>query len=188
MESLEQEKYYFLGKKTLFIFLMRRTGLGIFFWLLALIVLISKSALSSSDIIIKLSSGINWVMALLFGAGLVILAGGVGVAFSEYNTSRIMFDDVGFHVVRGIFSKHEIVIPYRRIQSVETEQSLFYRTIGLGHVIIVTTTSLEEPSEIKTERNEEVISVMDYPLAKLIEKTLISRAEIERMEIGGIRK
>ena len=102
----------------------------------------------------------------------------------EYSTSRVMMNNSSVHIVRGILSKKEVSIPYRRIQSVEIKQSFLYRILGVGRVVISTTTDLEQPtSENDSEMNDEVIRAMDYPLARLVEKTLTDRAEVERMEV-----
>ncbi len=108
---------------------------------------------------------------------------GIITALLEYYTNTFMIDGFSFHVVRGILSKEETSIPYRRIQAVEIKQGPIYRILGVGHVVISTTTDLESPSSQRQENDDQIIDVIDYSLASLIEKTLTDRAEIERMQI-----
>jgi uncharacterized membrane protein YdbT with pleckstrin-like domain len=196
MEDIQQQLYYHLGRKTFWILVVQRIGLALLFFIISLIVIGLKGLLVgnnfviglqeffvSNNIIVDFGSIISWVFIAFILLGILTLAIGIIIGFLQYNTSRVMFDNTSFHIVRGILNKEEFAIPYRRIQSVEIKQSLIYRIVGVGHLVISTTTDLEEPNQTENETDEEVIPTIDYPLAKMVEKTLTDRAEIERVEI-----
>ncbi|MBI1838802.1 MAG: PH domain-containing protein, partial [Candidatus Colwellbacteria bacterium] len=79
--------------------------------------------------------------------------------------------------------KEEVAIPYRRIHSVGIKQSLLHRLLGVGRVVISTTTDIDEPSETENEANDEVVPLMDYSFASAIANKLTGRAEVERMQL-----
>lgn len=182
MEDIQQQAYIPLGRKTFWIFVVQRIGPALLFFIIALTVIVLKGFFASNNIVAKFGSIINWSAIIFFLLGILILAVGIIIGLLQYNVSKVMFDNASFHIVRGIISKVETVIPYRRIQSVEIKQSLVYRIAGVGHVVIATTTDLEQPNQMESEADEEVIPTIDYPLAKIVEKTLTDRAEIERVE------
>jgi uncharacterized membrane protein YdbT with pleckstrin-like domain len=183
MENASQQVYVSLGRRTFWIFVIQRAGLAPLFFILAAVV----PVLMSYGNIAQFEYISNW-LALGFSIfGILILVIGIIIGLLQYSVSKVMLDDSSFHIVRGILSKEETVIPYRRIQGVEIKQSLFYRIVGVGHISIATTTDLEQPNQTENEANEEVISTIDYSLAKIIEKTLIDRAEIERVENVAIK-
>lgn len=153
------------------------------FVILGIIAVILKGLLlGGGNISPTFAAASNWVIILIFLVAVLILALGVLLALLQYRTSRIMFDEDSFHIVKGAVGKDEVDIPYRRIQSVEIKQPLIYRMVGVGHIDIATTTDLERPNQMQGEINEEVIPVIDYPLAEMVEKTLTDRAEVERFE------
>jgi len=183
MKDIQQKTSYRLGSRTLFFFIIQRAIAGIIILVMALIMAELKGILLGSDVIASFALIINWVILFLLSIGLLTLVLSVIIARLQYGISTIMIDDASLHIIQGILSKEELAIPYRRIQSVEIKQSFLYRLLGVAHMAIATTTSLEQPSQIKSESNEEVIPTIDYQLALAIEKILTGQAEVERMEV-----
>jgi uncharacterized membrane protein YdbT with pleckstrin-like domain len=182
MENIQQQFYYPLGRKTFWIFIMQGTGPAFLFFIPAIIIIALRELLTSNNLVIELGLIMNLAVAISFILGILIFVFGIIIGLLQYNVSKVMLDNASFHIVRGALSKEEVMIPYRRIQSVEIKQSLFYRIMGVGHVVISTTTDLEGPGQVESESDEEVIPTIDYSLAKIVEKTLTDRAEIERVE------
>lgn len=180
---MQQKTSYHLGAKTFFFLVLQRAVNGIIILLAALVIIGLKGILLSNIIIANFTSVINWAVISLLSVGLLMLVSSLIIARLQYSVSTIMVDDVSLHISRGVFGREELAIPYRRIQSVEIKQTFLYRVLGLARVIIATTTSLEQPSQIKSEANEEVIPIIDYQLALGIEKILVDEAQVERMKI-----
>jgi uncharacterized membrane protein YdbT with pleckstrin-like domain len=183
MINMQKGEYYSLGPKTFLFLSIQRTMAAAIFFIVALIIMGLKGFVLKNNTIDFLPSIINWIIVILFLLGFLMLAIGLIITRIQYKTSGVMIDDYSFHIVRGILSRKETSIPYRRIQSVEIKQSLLYRILNIAYVSIATTTSLEEPSQIENDLNEEVIPNIDYSLAMAIEDTLTREAEIENIEI-----
>jgi uncharacterized membrane protein YdbT with pleckstrin-like domain len=181
MTNLQDGYYYSLGRKTFIFFILQNSAAAIGFLSLALLLWIMSAAVGS-----RLGS-IGDLMTiggtLLFALAIIaeIIAG--IAARLKYTTSRVMLDNSALHVTKGILSKNEVAIPYRRLQSIAIKQSFLYRLVGIGHVVITTTTDLEQPGEIENEADDEVVPLMDYDLATAVANQLTKRAEIERMQM-----
>ncbi len=180
MDTLEPGRYYQLGSKTFWLILLERTLPAFVLMILSFgILLFPEGEIFAGYLQIAGSFAIY-----VFLLAILILLASIAIAFLEYKTSRVMMDNHTFHIVRGILSKHEISIPYRRVQSVEIKQSFLFRILGLARIVISTTTDFDQVTHVvNDEFNDEVIRTLDYTLASLIEKTLTSRAEVERIEI-----
>lgn len=180
METVELGRYYQLGPKTFWFFVVKRFFPPLLFIVIAPVFLLLKG----NDLFINFSQVFNILAIVLFIAGILFLIASVFIALLEYKTSRVMMDDSTFHIVRGVLSKEEVSIPYRRVQSVEIRQPILFRVFGLGRVVISTTTDFDQPnSGNKGDDNDEVIRTIDYSLARMLESKLTNRAEVERIEI-----
>lgn len=180
MDTLEPGRYYQLGNKTYWLILFEKTLPVVVLFILGFAI----PFFPENKLFNIFPNIINSISIYIFLLAIVMLVVSIAIAFIEYETSRVMMDNATVHIVRGILSKHEISIPYRRIQSVEIKQSLLFRLLGVGRVVISTTTDIDQDSSsFDNNYNDEVIRTMDYPLACLVEKTLTNRAEIERIEI-----
>lgn len=169
-----------MGQRSFWLSITKRVGPSLLLVVLAVVLIIARKGEAFTGYFQVFDA----VIILLLAGGIFFLIIAVIVSLLEYNTSSVMMDDSSFHIVRGVLSKQEVSLPYRRIQSVEIKQSIIYRIFGIAHVVISTTTDLEQPTSQKDdESSDEVIQAMDYELARLIEKTLTDRAEIERMEV-----
>ena len=94
-----------------------------------------------------------------------------------------MLDESALRIISGLLNRKEIAIPFRRVQTVEIHQSPVQRLIGVGHVVIATTTDLDTPNEVESTADEEIIPLMDYDLARAVANQLTKRAEVETMRI-----
>lgn len=183
MEIIKQKEYYRLGSRTFLLLILQRIIVAIVIFISAFVVWGLKEAIPDIGGVANIAAIVNGVIIFLFLVGFLVLILGIVLASLQYKVSGIMLDEVSFHIVRGMFGKEEVAIPYRRIQGVEIKQSLIYRIFGVAHVAIPTTTSLEQPGQTKNEANEEIIPLIDHRLALDIEKVLTEQAEVEQMEV-----
>lgn len=179
MDSIEQKKYYRLGSNTLSLFVIQDVSLSFIFFIMAIGLVFFKDYFSGADFLPIIDS----VTSACFLLWVISLAIGGFVAIIQYKTCSIMMDDSSFHLVRGILSKEEVAIPYRWIQSVEIEQSLFLRIMGVARVIVTTINSLEQPDQQKDKMSDKIVSLMDHQLAKLVAGELAGKAEVEKMQM-----
>jgi uncharacterized membrane protein YdbT with pleckstrin-like domain len=182
--EIENGKYYDLGKKTYMLFIIQQTSFAIILFIVAIVMEILNMTIGSGFVVGQSIGGIiNFgVLATVF-IGLFVGLGGFSVARLKYKAAKIMLDESAIRIVSGLLNRKEVAIPFRRIQTVEIKQSPIQRFIGVGHVVISTTTDLETPSEVETEINEEVIPLMDYDLARAVANQLTAKAEVETMKI-----
>ncbi len=182
--EIENGKYYDLGKKTYTLFIIQQTSFAIILFLAAIVMGILNIAIGSGFIAGQSIGGILnlSILATVF-IGLLVGSAGFGIARLKYKVAKIMLDESAIKITSGLFSTKEVAIPFRRIQTVEIKQSPMQRFIGVGHVVVATTTDLETPSEVETEINEEVIPLMDYDLARAVANQLTTRTEVETMKI-----
>ncbi|MCL5733739.1 MAG: PH domain-containing protein [Patescibacteria group bacterium] len=185
--DIKSGQYYSLGKRVFWMFALQQSVIAIALIIVDVFLIVVRQTILSHA---QYFTGINLNnLSYLIIIALLIVAAflesiGIIIAKLKYGISKIMTDDSSLRIVRGILSKEEIEIPYRRIQSVSIKQSLLYRLLGIGHVAISTTTDLEQPSSnIENESGDEVIPIMEYELAQAIADTLTNKAEIEKMQI-----
>lgn len=177
--DIEQKKYYQLGGKTLSFFMIQYTASSFIFLVIGLGLLFSQNYFIDPNFL-TMTNYIAWGCFILWAAWLAV---GAFIATMKYKTCSIMLDESSLHLVRGILSREEVAIPYRRIQSVDIKQSFSSRFFGVAHVLVATTTDLDQPNQTGNENNDEIVSMMDYPFAMLVQKELTGRAEVEKMQM-----
>ena len=182
--EIENGKYYDLGKKTYTLFIIQQTSFAVIFLVAAIIMGILDTAIGS-DYIAGQPVGeiLNLGMLISVFAGLLIGLGGFSIARLKYKAAKIMLDESALRIISGLLNRKEIAIPFRRVQTVEIHQSPVQRLIGVGHVVIATTTDLDTPNEVESTADEEIIPLMDYDLARAVANQLTKRAEVETMRI-----
>ncbi|MFA6494866.1 MAG: PH domain-containing protein [Candidatus Paceibacterota bacterium] len=185
MITIQDGQYYSLGQKTFAFFVLQNSTGMVGVLLLGLVLGVIRTFVVASALMSGIAGFINAMMGGVFIVAIILEIAGVITARLKYNTSRVMLDDTALHIVKGIVSKSEVAIPYRRLQSIAIKQSLLYRIVGVGHVVITTTTDLEQPGEISSEADDEVVPLMDYDLATAVAGQLTKRAEVERMQVVG---
>lgn len=75
----------------------------------------------------------------LVGAG-VLIAAVVGVAYVlfKYRTWRFEIRDDDLYLERGVFTRVTTVVPFVRVQHVDTQRGPIERLLGLGSVVVYT--------------------------------------------------
>ena len=184
MTEIENAKYYELGPRTFWLLIFQRSIIALVLLLFAAMVIIAPAFTGLNS---RIAPALNQVLnSVVVGAVLLaILAEIIGIIVTklEYGVSRIMLDEASLRIVRGILNKDEVVLPYRRIQSVEIDQNILQRILGVGHMAISSTTDLDQPGAVKSEADDQVVPLMDYELARAVAGMLTSRAEVERTQI-----
>lgn len=170
-----EPNYRYLGNKTFFLFVLRRSLL--FFILLLLSVILSAITFKITgdfSVIVGKVASIAFLLSLLF------LLAAVLFGWIEYINYRFILDENAFRVRRGILSKEEVAIPYRQIQNVNIERSFFDQIMGLSQLIILTASHEDEDEPIKVEP-EGILPSLDKNLARQIQDDLLKRASVEKV-------
>ncbi len=172
-----------LGFRALVVYIIKGVLPGVVLLFLTFIVLSAKNTLIN----IFIGSGytgsdsINKIILFLIGGfyilSFLILVLGVTINLLHYIGCRFGMDDYGFKLHRGIISRDEVSIPYRQIQDVNVDQSIFGRIIGVGKLIILTAANNEK--EKHGEESEVVLGTIDISIAKSLQKQLIEKSSIQ---------
>ncbi len=111
-----------------------------------------------------------WLAILAFGIFLVGFLRG-NLMFRHY---KFLLDDHAFHLRRGLFLVKEITIPYHQISNVHLIRPYHYRFLGLAQIDIATASDRRiHHSKVK----DCLIPMIDYRLAKILSKQLISYSD-----------
>ena len=167
-------KRYHLGNTAFHYLVVARIFPFAILWLFALFAYLARAFFPSSwaqyQIIVVV---VQFLPTILFMMGILIIIFAYVITRIEHQTSTIMLDTSSLHITRGIFNKMETIVPYHKVQSVQIKQSLLFRFLNLARLVITTTFDIEQPSyQVDDEANDEVIEVVDYPLAQVLEDKL----------------
>ncbi|MCL5733816.1 MAG: PH domain-containing protein [Patescibacteria group bacterium] len=185
--DIKSGQYYSLGNKIFWLFVIQNSAVAIILLATDIALIVARlTVLSASQIFLGMNVAAVTSIAIVIVLIIAVVSELIGVLIAKlkYGISKVMVDGSSLRIVRGVLSKEEIEIPYRRIQSVSIKQSLLYRLLNVGHIAISTTTDLEQPSStIENETDEEVVPIMDYSLAQAVADVLTSKAEVQQMQM-----
>ncbi|ODR82762.1 hypothetical protein BG842_17065 [Haladaptatus sp. W1] len=81
---------------------------------------------------------VEFALALV-GAGVLAAAViGVGYVLFKYRTWRFEIRDDDLYLERGVFTRVTTVVPFVRVQHVDTQRGPIERLLGLGSVVVYT--------------------------------------------------
>ncbi|HEX7586270.1 MAG TPA: PH domain-containing protein [Patescibacteria group bacterium] len=180
---MEENQYQKLGLRTLFYDIVTSSQIALMILILTLIPVFVKNYSSPSAI----SSGFyNLLGTLIYWGSLATLAVFVItilVSYLKYSMFKFRLDADIFKINRGVFSKEEIAIPYRRIESVDIRRNLIHQLFGVSRINIETTIDSESTGDSKQDSSDEVFPAIDSTLARKIQEELTTRANVQKMRI-----
>jgi hypothetical protein len=77
----------------------------------------------------------SWVPPTVFGVALVA---GVGLALARYRVWRYEVRDDALYLERGVFTRVRTVVPFVRIQHVDSSRAPIERAVGLASTVVYT--------------------------------------------------
>ncbi|PWB38623.1 MAG: hypothetical protein C3F02_02835 [Parcubacteria group bacterium] len=129
---MPNNEYQNLGPKTLFIFIFGNTMLAVMVLLVLLVAWWLINFFGNSQLIDQSLPLINSLMPLLIIVDLIFFIIMTLIARWQYTNYKFKIDDDAFRVMHGILTREEIAMPYRRIESVDLKQTLFYQILGVS--------------------------------------------------------
>lgn len=105
------------------------------------------------------------------------------VAWLQYVFFRYSLGEDIIKIHRGVLTKEEIAIPYRRIESVDIRRTLIHQLFGVSRINIETTIDSELFADKKSDSSDEVFPAIDQHLARVIQEELTKRANIQKMRM-----
>ncbi|MFB6070743.1 MAG: PH domain-containing protein [Halanaeroarchaeum sp.] len=80
----------------------------------------------------------SWGLWPAVGAGLLVLLAGLGHTVLRYRIWSYEVQDDALYLERGVFTRVRTVVPYVRIQHVDTQRNPLERLVGIGSVVVYT--------------------------------------------------
>ncbi len=169
-----------LGLKALVLILLRRLfGVFILFFVAVVFSFLKNPIVDVLSKNISADSSFSAVnignLASLFETGFYVIAGllfaiSILIGFLEYDFFTFTLEEFNLKVRRGILNREELSIPYRQVQNVDIDRSLFYQIIGVSKLTIV---NASQDSTLKAEeRRNIVLDPLDRRDAKEIREKL----------------
>ncbi len=178
--------YYRFGKKTLTLALSRSFSFLIFAVLAFMVLFFARGKvallsiahqgtfLTLFDSILK---NITFYGMIALGIIFVIL---VFSAWLDYQSREFMLDQYALRIRSGIFSRHEITIPYGEIQNVNMNETFSGRMMGVVELLVLTA-----GHEDKGEESSGIFQMIDRNVATNLQDELLRRASASNFHFGS---
>ena len=127
--------------------------------------------------------GKNTITNILLGVFILVILITILASWLEYTSYEFLLDTDALRIKRGVVSKEEIAIPYRQIQNVDIERSMFFQVTGVSKLIILTA-GHSDTGENSAEA-EGVIPIIDKGLAERLQSVLLSKTNIQKITNVG---
>ncbi len=165
--------YQYLGQKTFWYFLSERLAVPFGFLVLALIVSVLRvQSFITSDIAVYM----QLASRVLFGIFIVVGLISFFIARLTYRSTAFKLGEDALVIKRGIITTEEFAIPYRQIQNIEIERSLYQRTMGISKLIILTAAEDNNDKE-----DEGIIPAIDKDVATNLQAELLKRSSVQKV-------
>lgn len=176
----ETKPYQGLGMRTLVYAIVTRSRIPFFILMLSLALFMVKNFFGASlpaSVTDLIGNVIPWGFLVTLAVWVIIIL----IAWLGYTMFQFRLDEDIFKIKRGIFTKEETAIPYRRIESVDIRRTLVHQLFGVSRITIETTTDSESEGDNKSDTSDEVFPVIDQHLAQVIQEELTKRANVQKM-------
>jgi uncharacterized membrane protein YdbT with pleckstrin-like domain len=185
-----------LGTKTLRFLLLRNSIGGLLLLVISIALFIGSGSLerllpfNAAGVSADTSAAIIHTLTSIFlFASLAVLLIIAAVTWVSYANTTFLLNEYALAIRKGFMNKREILIPYRQIQDVDLNRTLFHRMLGVSNLVILTAgnddKSPTEESARKTEESEGVFNLLDADLAEKLQAELMKRASVQMVsEVG----
>ncbi len=172
---MEQSEFQRLGRKTLTLFVLKRSGIGLLLLVLSIVLLIAGASVAA-----VVTGG-----RIAFLVALVVLLVAVGIGWLEYARYKISLRSDSIQISRGVLEEEEIGVPYRHIEDVAIHRSLLDQIIGVSNLTLSITSSDKDLTDQVGAKV--IVPSIDRKLAEDIQQELMSRANIEDIKVDSSR-
>jgi uncharacterized membrane protein YdbT with pleckstrin-like domain len=159
------QKFERLGWKTFWIFMLDNAKAAIAVLLLAIL----------SSVFL----GNNIVTRSLWGIFVLVLALVILATWLVYTRYGYMLDVDAFKMKRGVLGQEIVAIPYRQIQDIDIERSLFHRMFGVSKLAVLT--AGHSDADDGQSDSEAEIPLLDKNLALTLQQELLSKANVQKV-------
>ncbi|HEU0080978.1 MAG TPA: PH domain-containing protein [Candidatus Paceibacterota bacterium] len=96
-----------------------------------------------------------------------------------FGAQRFALSGDAFKLRQGVLRRHEVAIPYRQIQNVDIERTLYQQILGVSKLVVETAGEDDESTPVR--EGGAVLQDIDKDLAATLQEELIRRADIQRV-------
>lgn len=148
---------------------IRSVSLNRLSWLIFAVVV--GAAFSIASLIVTLSmGGFGWVPIIVMSAGIIITAILLGLTLVwprwEYDRTGWRLDEVGLQIRGGVIWRHQISVPFARVQHADVSQGPLQRQFGLGTLTVHTAGTQNASVSIEGLAHETAIEMRDKLVAQ----------------------
>lgn len=177
--NLNQENvqtYYPLGSKTLFMFILRRSGFLFFFLIVMLIGLFFLPNVPADYSNLAANVMLLYVALLLVSLLVVILIG-----WLEYFRYGIVISEKNLIIRKGFIATEEIGIPFRRIRDLKIKRSLIDQLFGVSDIVVI----LSDFEERGNSPEESIIFLpaLAKKTAASIQAAILKKSQVEQIDV-----
>lgn len=176
-------EYQKVGPKTLLYLIIRSIGFGVIMFVFLLVLRPLLGTLPMIGTFTLDEETINTIFTWLYLSNAFVFIFLILVGSYQYHSYGFRIDDDSFKIRRGILTREEIAIPYRRIESVDLKAPLIFQLFNINHVTIELVSESEDEERQAEKSDDEVIPIIDHGLALTIQEALTSRANVQKMNI-----
>lgn len=180
---MTEGNYQKLGFRTLLYDIVSSSKIALILLLLTLALVFAKNYSGSSAQAAGVTNVLGTLISWGFLATLLVFVVTALISWLEYTMFQFRLDADIFKIKRGVFTRLESAIPYRRIESVDIQRSLVQQLFGVSRISIETTIDSEATGDSKKDSSDEVFPVIDSALAQTIQEELTTRANVQKMRI-----
>ena len=175
-----EQSYYPLGKITLFLLILKRSGT---FFALLFLLFVSLFLLNYIPPA-YLKDFVAVLFAYFFLISFVLLAT-YCLGYLEYFRYGIFIGERNLKIKRGLFSTEELGVPYRRIRDVKAKRSITDQIFGVSNLIVVLSDFEEEDT---SEESIIFLPSLSQKIAAEIQNSILRRSQVEQINLLGGQK
>lgn len=168
-EKTPIHQYKPLGLKTLYLLILKR---GTFLFIVIFVIL--AAFLASKFIPVEYTVILANIILTAIVVGIISVAVIFYLGWLEYIHYGVFIEENSFRVTKGMFSEHEIGVPYRFIQEVRLERSIVDIALGVSNINIMI---LGEVEGMPIEQYPEInLPSIDKKIASEIQEQLLNKS------------
>jgi uncharacterized membrane protein YdbT with pleckstrin-like domain len=176
---MNNDAYQRLGHRAYYFFVAEKSKTPLIFFVITIVLAIMRGAAQpGANPQIETIVGIGALAGLILF--IITLAIAFWLAFTQYVSVRFRFDDDGISVKRGIVSEEEVTLPFRQIQSIDINQSLFYRMFGVCELVISTAGQNIQLAKGQPE-SQIVLPALDIVRARALQSSFLARVGVQEV-------
>ena len=176
MDTENIKKYYPLGSKTLFMFVLKKSSALILLLPIFFVGIFFLSYVPHNYIDIAINILFGYVVFLI-----IIFAAVFFLAWLQYFRYQIFVDDKDLKVQRGLISVEEIGVPYRRIKDLRIERSLLDQIVGVSDLIITVLGS--EDNEFSENKATIILPSVSKEVGLEIQDIVLKKVQVEQINV-----